>query len=208
MIIVIPSRLASMRFPGKPLKEIFGVPLIVHVWRRGKETGLPVLVATPDREIKDVIEGEGGDVILTGVCESGSDRVWQAANRLVEQHEVVINLQGDLPFIRPEHVLLGLEALGDVGTLVYRDTMTAYYPEGFRRLTVLRHIGVYAYKRDALERFAFRPPDWIEVEQGLEQLRFARLGLTVGITEIDELPPSVDTPEDIERIESFARWFS
>jgi 3-deoxy-manno-octulosonate cytidylyltransferase (CMP-KDO synthetase) len=171
------------------------------------ETGLPTIVATPDREIAEVIRGEGGEVCLTGDHPSGSDRVWEAVRDL--GHEVVINLQGDLPFIKPEHIVLSSRALSssrpnDVGTLAFKDRMVRIVekPSNFWRVEVDRHIGVYAYTKAALHRFSLCIPDSVELEEGLEQRRFRRLNFKIGVEFIDEFPPCVDTVEDGKRIEN------
>ena len=105
-IILIPARLAATRLPGKPLAEIAGAPMIVHVWRRAVAAEIgPVVVACGDRAIADAIEAAGGRAVMTDpVLPTGSDRIHQAITRLDPDcaHDAVINVQGDLPFIPPE----------------------------------------------------------------------------------------------------------
>lgn len=124
-IIVIPARLASTRLPGKPLADIHGEPMIVHVWRRGIEAGIgPVVVACAEPEIADAIAKAGGQAVLTKPGHpSGSDRIYEAL-RIVDpdgRHDAVVNVQGDLPTIAPETIRAAYELLEtegvDIGTL-------------------------------------------------------------------------------------------
>ena len=124
-IIVIPARLASTRLPGKPLADIHGEPMIVHVWRRGIEAGIgPVVVACAEAEIADAITKAGGQAVLTKPDHpSGSDRIYEAL-RIVDpdgNHDAVVNVQGDLPTIAPETIRAAYDLLGtegvDIGTL-------------------------------------------------------------------------------------------
>jgi 3-deoxy-manno-octulosonate cytidylyltransferase (CMP-KDO synthetase) len=124
-IIVIPARLASTRLPGKPLADIHGEPMIVHVWRRGIEAGIgPVVVACAEPEIADAIAKAGGQAVLTKPDHpSGSDRIYEAL-RIVDpdgKHDAVVNVQGDLPTIAPETIRAAYELLEtegvDIGTL-------------------------------------------------------------------------------------------
>ncbi len=124
-IVVIPSRLAATRLPNKPLAQIHGEPMIVHVWRRAEEANVgPVLVAAADRQIVDVIEAVGGLAMLTNPDHpSGSDRIHEAVERFDpdRRYRTVVNLQGDLPTIDPASIRAAIAALGDpavdVGTL-------------------------------------------------------------------------------------------
>jgi 3-deoxy-manno-octulosonate cytidylyltransferase (CMP-KDO synthetase) len=124
-IIVIPARLASTRLPGKPLADIHGEPMIVHVWRRGIEAGIgPVVVACAEAEIADAVTKAGGQAVLTKPDHpSGSDRIYEAL-RTVDpdgKHDAVVNVQGDLPTIAPETIRAAYELLEtegvDIGTL-------------------------------------------------------------------------------------------
>ncbi|MDX1422461.1 MAG: 3-deoxy-manno-octulosonate cytidylyltransferase [Kiloniellales bacterium] len=125
-LIVIPARLASTRLPGKPLAEIHGEAMIVHVWRRAAEAGLgPVVVACAEPEIAAAVRAAGGEALVTeGDHASGSDRVFEAVERLDPEagHDVVVNLQGDLPTLDPAAVRAALRPLAepavDIATLV------------------------------------------------------------------------------------------
>jgi 3-deoxy-manno-octulosonate cytidylyltransferase (CMP-KDO synthetase) len=116
-VIIIPARLASTRLPGKPLADIHGTPMIVHVWRRAVAADVgPVMVACADREIADVISAAGGDAVMTRPDHAtGSDRVFEALRSRDPggAFDAVINLQGDLPTIAPALLAAVLEALGD-----------------------------------------------------------------------------------------------
>ena len=124
-LIVIPARMASTRLPGKPLADICGLPMIVQVWRRASEAGLGrVVVAAAEPEIMAAMERAGGEAVLTDPgLPSGSDRVWQAVSRLDPdgRHQVILNVQGDLPTLEPALVRTAYEALmrqsADMSTL-------------------------------------------------------------------------------------------
>jgi 3-deoxy-manno-octulosonate cytidylyltransferase (CMP-KDO synthetase) len=116
-LVIIPARMASMRLPGKPLADINGEPMIVHVWRRACEAGVgPVLVAAGESEIAAVIEAAGGKAVLTRPEHpSGSDRIWEALLRFDAEarHDVIVNLQGDLPVLDPAALRSVLDPLRD-----------------------------------------------------------------------------------------------
>src|SRR6516162_5135087 len=116
-IILIPARLAATRLPGKPLAEIAGVPMIVHVWRRvvAAEIG-PVVVACGDRAIADAVEAAGGKAVMTDpALPTGSDRIHQAIGLLDPDrtHDAVVNVQGDLPLLDPKAVQVAVRGLDD-----------------------------------------------------------------------------------------------
>ena len=124
-IVLVPARMASTRLPNKPLADIHGEPMIVHVWRRAVEADVgPVLVAADAREIVAAVEAAGGRAVLTGLHhQSGSDRIFEAISRFDPdgRYDVVVNVQGDLPTIEPQPVRAALRALSDpevqIGTL-------------------------------------------------------------------------------------------
>ena len=238
-IVLIPARLAAHRLPGKPLAEINGVPMIVHALRAAQAAGIgPVAVAAGDPQIVEAVHAAGGDAVLTDPnLPSGTDRI-MAALRLIDvhdQHDTVINLQGDMPFVAPrilqacEHLLRG-EASCDIATVIAPETspadrtnpdvvkavmtLTAGRPGGralyFTRSTlygdapVWRHVGIYGYRREALERFTAAPPSPLEQREKLEQLRAMELGLSIWAAVVDAAPISVDTPADLEAARAFA----
>lgn len=233
-IVIIPARLASTRLPDKPLADIGGAPMIVQVVRRAEEAGLgPVFVAAGDAAIVEAVEAAGGRAILTDPdLPSGSDRIWQALQRIDPDgaHDVIINLQGDLPTISSPVLKAIMEPLQDprvdIATLVAEitDPEEAINPnvckaivsrvEGsasgralyFTRATapsgdgpLYHHIGIYGYRRAALERFVSLPPSPLERRERLEQLRALEDGMTVGVMIVDEVPAGVDTKEDLAK---------
>ena len=125
-IIIIPARMASSRLPGKPLADIAGIPMIVRVWQQAMEAKSgPVVVACAEREIADAVEKAGGRAVLTDpALPSGSDRVYAALNAVDRgfEHDIVVNLQGDLPSVDPAAIRACVEALvvngSDIATLV------------------------------------------------------------------------------------------
>jgi len=118
-VIVIPARMASTRLPGKPLADICGLPMIVRVWRQAMAAKLgPVIVAAAEREIADAIEKAGGVAVMTDPdLASGSDRVFQALEKFdsARKHDVVVNLQGDLPALDPDYIRAVADTLAATG---------------------------------------------------------------------------------------------
>jgi 3-deoxy-manno-octulosonate cytidylyltransferase (CMP-KDO synthetase) len=235
-IIVIPARMASTRLPGKALADIGGAPMVVQVWRRAMEARLgPVLVAAAEPEIAEAVRRAGGSAVLTDAdLPSGSDRIHQALERSDPGwlHDVVINVQGDLPTIEPDSIraaLDGLERSGaEIATLAAEITLAeertapsvvkavVSWDEGeggslgralyFTRATapsgegpLFHHIGLYAYRRTALDRFVVLPPSPLEQREKLEQLRALEAGMTIAVARVDAVPLGVDTPADLER---------
>jgi len=132
-IILIPARMGSARLPGKPLLDIHGEPMIVHVWRRAMESGIaPVMVVCDGKEIAEVVEKAGGEAIITRPDHTtGSDRIWDAFDQLQkksqggrEDYDVIINVQGDLPTIDPKAISAAYDLLKkpevDIGTLAVK----------------------------------------------------------------------------------------
>ena len=230
-LIIIPSRLESSRLPNKPLADINGEPMIVHVYKRAKEANIAnVIVAAGNVEIKEVIENIGGEAILTSSNhESGSDRIFEALNIYDKESKFdnIINLQGDLPNIHKDALskiisLLELNA-ADISTLGVKisseeeflnpNIVKAYiknisesnYVDDFdRRFDIgkeeflYHHVGIYGYKRKALEAFVGFDQSKAEIERKLEQMRAIENGMKIVLGLIDELPISVDTQEDLE----------
>lgn len=234
-VVLIPSRLHARRLPAKPLADIAGLPMIVHVWRRACEAEVGrVVVACAETEIAEVLEAHGAEAVLTDPdLPSGTDRIHEALGRLdpEKQFKRVINLQGDLPTLDPESirtVLTPLDQLdADIGTLAVATNdaeekadpnvvkaIIAFDPDRpglgrglyFTRATapsgecpVFHHIGIYAYRRAALERFATLPPSPLERRERLEQLRALEAGMSIGVAVVDTIPLGVDTPADLAR---------
>ena len=235
-IVVIPSRLASARLPGKPLADIAGTPMVVHVWRRAVAAGVgPVVVACGDTAIKVAVERAGGEAVMTDPRQpTGSDRIAEAMARLDpnRHYDAVVNLQGDLPLLDPAAVRVAVFALSDpetdIATLAavvtdpqaLLDTSVNKVVAGFadpsrpaRALYFSKavvpwgegphyeHIGLYAYRREALERFVGLPQGVLEKRERLEQLRALEAGLRISVSLIDpaRLGVQVDTPADLDR---------
>jgi len=234
-IILIPTRLAAARLPRKPLADIAGSPMILHVWRHAvaAEVG-PVVVASGDREIADIVEREGGRAVLTDPdLPTGSDRIHAAIAALDPEgrHDAVINVQGDMPMLDPAAIRVALEALADpetdIATLAAEisdpaalaDTSVNKVVAGFadparpaRALYFSKavvpwgegphyeHIGLYAYRRAALERFVTLPRGVLERRERLEQLRALEAGMRSSVSLIDKarLGVQVDTPADLD----------
>jgi 3-deoxy-manno-octulosonate cytidylyltransferase (CMP-KDO synthetase) len=239
-IILIPARMAATRLPGKPLADIEGTPMIVRVLRQAEAAGAgPVAVAAGDPEIVGAVRAAGGRAVLTDpALPSGSDRILAALAELDPdgRHDVVVNLQGDMPFVEPSVLaacvgLLAREPSCDIATVVALESspadranpdvvkaVLALQPDAksgralyFTRSTlygeapVWRHIGIYGYRRPALERFNAAPPSPLEQREKLEQLRALELGLSIWAAVADAAPISVDTPADLEEARANAR---
>jgi len=231
ILILIPARMASTRLPGKPLAEIAGVPMIVHVLRRAQAAGLgPVVVATDSAEIAAAVDKSGGRAVMTRADHlSGSDRIFEALGKVDpgQAAKIVVNVQGDLPTLEPADIAAALEPLADaavdIATLAAEITKPAERtnpnvvkvvgtPAGPARLRALyftratapsgdgplyHHIGLYAYRRSALERFVKLPPSPLEQREKLEQLRALEAGMRIDVAIVDTVPLGVDTAEDL-----------
>lgn len=233
-IVIIPARMASTRLPGKPLADIAGLPMIVQVLKRATEAAIgPVVVACAEAEIKAAVEAHGGQAVLTNPDHpSGSDRIFEALQSIDPdgKHDIIVNLQGDLPVMDPAVVLAVLKPMADLGvdiaTLVAEitdeeertnpnvvkaavgfapneDVARALY---FSRAAIpanagplYHHIGIYAYRRSALERFVALKPGVLEQRESLEQLRALENGMRIDAARVDTVPFGVDTPADLER---------
>jgi len=239
-LIVIPARLAASRLPRKPLADIAGRPMIVHVWERAVAADVgPVVVACGEREIADAVERAGGRAVLTRSDHAtGSDRIAEALHRIDAERsfDKVVNVQGDVPTIEPRLISTAARLLDDtetdIGTLVseIRDAEEITNPNvvkaavGFaagsrvgRALYFSRnpipsgagpyfhHIGIYAYRREVLERFVTMPPAVLEQRERLEQLRALVAGYTITAALVDTIPLGVDTPADLERARAVLR---
>ena len=232
-IVVIPARMQATRLPGKPLADIAGAPMIVHVWRRAQEAAVGrVVVATDAHEIREAVEREGGEAVMTRPDHaSGSDRVFEAVGRVDPdaEAEFIVNVQGDLPTLEPDLVRGCLAPLSrpdvSIATLAARITVeeeganpnvvkVVGTPAGdnvlralyFTRATapwgegpLYHHIGMYAYRRNALARFVSLPPSPLELREKLEQLRALEDNMRIDVTIVDTVPLGVDTPADLER---------
>lgn len=230
-----------MRLPGKPLADIGGTPMIVHVWRRAIAAAIgPVVVACGDRAIADAIKRAGGEALMTDPDRpTGSDRIHEAIMRLDpdRRHDAVINVQGDLPLLDPAAIRIAVSGLTDpetdIATLAaliedeaaLADTSVNKVVAGFADPTRparalyfskavvpwgpgphYEHIGLYAYRRAALERFVALPRGVLEQRERLEQLRALEAGMRISVSLIDpaRLGVQVDTPADLARARQLA----
>lgn len=235
-VIFIPARMASVRLPEKPLADIHGKPMIVHVLERALAADIgPVYVACDDARIAEAVKKAGGDAVMTRSDHaSGSDRIFEAlcAVDAARKFDIVVNVQGDVPTTPPETIRAVLAPLSDATVdiatlaseithalektdpsvvkpvLAFKDarTATALYfsratlPHGEGKL--YHHIGIYAYRRAALERFVSLPPSPLELREKLEQLRALEAGMKIGVAVVDAVPLGVDTKEHLERARS------
>jgi len=231
VLILIPARMASTRLPGKPLADIAGMPMIVHVLRRAQTAGIgDVVIATDSQEIASVVSKAGGRAVMTRSDHaSGSDRIAEALTLLDPRRraEIIVNVQGDLPTLAPDDLRAALTPLADPAVDIA--TLTAEIrkaeertntnvvkvvgsPVGPRRLRALyftratapagagplyHHIGLYAYRRAALERFVSLPPSPLEQREKLEQLRALEAGMRIDVAIVDSVPLGVDTAEEL-----------
>jgi 3-deoxy-manno-octulosonate cytidylyltransferase (CMP-KDO synthetase) len=232
ILVIIPARMAATRLPGKPLADIAGAPMIVHVLRRAEAAEIgPVVVATDSEVIATAVEKAGGRAVMTSSHHaSGSDRIFEALTSADPQRRarIILNVQGDLPTLAPEDVRAALapldDAAVDIATLaaeirsaeerinpnVVKVVGSAIGPKRLRALYFTRaiapagegplyhHIGLYAYRRAALERFVHLPPSPLEQRERLEQLRAVEAGMRIDVAIVDTVPLGVDTPEDLE----------
>ena len=235
-IVLIPARMAASRLPGKPMAEIAGLPMIVHVWRRAVEADIGrVAVATDDLAIAAAVELAGGEAVMTRPDHlNGTSRIHEALASLNSDADVVVNVQGDIPTIAPGSVRAALSPLADpavdiaticaeitredertnpnvvkvvgspatlaeedVGILrvLYFTRATAPYGDG----PLYHHIGLYAYRRQALDRYVALPPTPLEQREKLEQLRALESGMRIDAAIVDTVPLGVDTPADLAR---------
>lgn len=227
-LILIPARLASTRLPNKPLAVIGGAPMIVQVWKRAVASGIgDVVVACDSRAIADAVETAGGVAVMTDPnLPSGSDRIHAALGILdaKKKYDVVLNVQGDMPTLDPSIIIASVKLLEnkavDIGTLaaVITDEQEKNDPAvvkialaGSRALYFSRaliphgdgphyhHIGIYAYRREALETFVNLAPSPLEMREKLEQLRALEAGMRIDVAVVDAVPLGVDTPEGLEK---------
>ena len=236
-IVLIPARMASTRLPGKPLADINGTPMIVHVWRRAMEAEIGrVVLATDSEEVARAVKAAGGEAVMTAADHvNGSSRIHEALRRLGAAEEIVVNFQGDIPTVPAASVRAVLRPLGEpavdiatiaaeirrpeersdpnivkvVGTPVGDGILRALY---FTRATaphgdgpLYHHVGLYAFRRAALDRYVGLPPSPLEKREKLEQLRALEVGMRIDVAIVDGVPLGVDTPADLERARSILK---
>lgn len=230
-IAVIPARLASTRLPRKMLREIAGQPLLAHVYRSVRSSPLlhDVVIATDSDEILELCHKNGWQARMTSAAhQSGTERVHEIANFVAA--DVYLNIQGDEPLTRPEHVKSLLDVMknpavqvstlktpapaADVknpnavkvvtdvsGRALYFSRATVPYDRDGTRPLYFKHLGIYAYRKAALDRFCQLPESPLERSERLEQLRFLENGIPIHVGETPFDTIGVDTEEDLHRVE-------
>ena len=227
---IIPARYASTRFPAKPLAVLGGKTVIQRVYEQVAGILDDAYVATDDERIEAAVKAFGGKVVMTSTeHKSGTDRCQEACTKIGGQFDVVVNIQGDEPFIQPSQLQAvkacfddpatqiatlvkpftvdnGFEALENVNSpkVVLNKNRNALY---FSRSnhTYYKHIGLYAYRVEVLKEITALPQSSLEIAESLEQLRWLENGYTIkaGITDVETI--GIDTPQDLERAEEFLK---
>lgn len=232
IIAVIPSRYDSSRFPGKPLALIYGKPMIQHVYERVSLVGQisNVYVATDDKRIFDCVESFGGKVIMTGQCNCGTDRIYQACKDI--DCDIVLNIQGDEPTIKTEMIEDLISAFRDDnvqfatlkkrcesdddcfatnvvkvitdinGDAIYFSRYALPFNRDDRVIDYYKHIGVYGYTKEFLKKYVSLPQSSLELAESLEQLRAIENGYKIRVIETKYNSIGVDLPEHIKMVET------
>ena len=237
---IIPARYASTRFPGKPLAVLGGKTVIQRVYEQVSSVLNEVYVATDDERIFACVNSFGGKAVMTRADhQSGTDRIQEAVEKTSTQTDVIINVQGDEPFIQPSQIQTLMQLFDDpstqIGTLgkyfenieavenpnspkivmdnrgfaLYFSRSVIPYIRGkerqnwFGEYPFLKHLGVYAYRREVLAKVTKLPQSSLEKAESLEQLRWLQNGyrIRVGLTDVETV--GIDTPEDLQRAEAF-----
>ena len=239
-IAIIPARYASTRFPGKPLAMLGGKPVIQRVYEQAKAVLGEAYVATDDNRIREAVEQFGGQAIMTRADhKSGTDRIEEAAEKIGTTADVIINVQGDEPFIQRSQIETLCQQFDDpqtqIATLGKRfESMEAvenpnspkivcdakgfalYFSrsaipfirgverqEWFGKFPFLKHLGIYAYRREVLKEITKLPQSPLEIAESLEQLRWLQNGYRIRVGETNVETVGIDTPEDLKRAEAF-----
>ena len=239
-IAIIPARYASTRFPGKPLALLGGLPVIQRVYEQAISVLPEAYVATDDERIFQCVEAFGGRAVMTRTDhKSGTDRIQEAVEHIGTDADVIINIQGDEPFVQASQLQTLMQLFDDtttqIGTLGKRfESMEAvqnpnspkivcdqrgfalYFSrsvipfvrgketaEWLKHYPFLKHLGLYAYRREVLREVTQLPQSPLEQAESLEQLRWLENGyrIRVGLTDVETV--GIDTPEDLERAEAF-----
>ena len=237
---IIPARYASTRYPGKPLAILGGKTVIQRVYEQVKSMLDDVYVATDDDRIYSTVTDFGGKAVMTRADhKSGTDRIEEAAEKIGLDADVIINVQGDEPFIQPSQIETLMQLFDapetQIGTLgkpfesidavenpnspkivtdnrgfaLYFSRSIIPFIRGkerdswFGEYPFLKHLGVYAYRREVLAEVTKLPMSSLEKAESLEQLRWLQNGyrIRVGLTDIETV--GIDTPEDLTRAEEF-----
>lgn len=229
---VIPARMGATRFPGKPLVPLLGKPMVAHVVARALEAGVfaQVVVATDHADVAREAEKAGAEAVITGPARSGTDRVAIAVQNI--PGEVIVNVQGDEPAVLPQNLRILAEFLlayleVPIATLALPGTLedlanpnvvkvvcddrgrALYFSRAgipFQRHAapelVRKHVGLYGFQRESLERFASLPEHPLEACEGLEQLRALAAGMEIRVLDAVGESVAVDAPGDVPRAEA------
>lgn len=239
---IIPARYASSRFPGKPLALLGGKPVIQRVYEQAVKVLPEAYVATDDERIADTVRQFSGQVIMTRADhKSGTDRIEEACQKIGTTADVIVNIQGDEPFIQPSQIETLCQLFDDpdtqIGTLgkpfetmeavenpnspkivcdrrgfaLYFSRSVIPYVRGketkdwLNEFPYLKHLGLYAYRRQVLHAITQLPQSPLELAESLEQLRWLENGyrIRVGRTNVETV--GIDTPEDLKRAEALLR---
>ena len=239
---IIPARYASTRFPGKPLALLGGKPVIQHVYEKVAAVLEAAYVATDDESIYDVVKSFGGQVVMTRTDhKSGTDRIEEAIEKIGGEWDVVVNVQGDEPFVAKSQLdtichcfdnpttqiaTLGkpfesMEAVqnpnspkivvDNMGFAMYFSRSVIPYVRGkemsswLTHYPFLKHLGIYAYRKDVLRQVTQLPQSSLEIAESLEQLRWLQNGFKIKVGTTDVETVGIDTPQDLERAEEFLK---
>lgn len=241
-IAIIPARYASTRFPGKPLAMLGGKMVIERVYQQAVSVLGEAYVATDDERIFNAVESFGGKAVMTSANhKSGTDRIEEAATKLNTDADVIINIQGDEPFIQASQLKTVKSLFADPGTqiatlgkpfetieavenpnspkivtdingyaLYFSRSVIPYIrgkerAEWLKEFPFLKHIGLYAYRREVLREVTKLPQSPLELAESLEQLRWLQNGyrIKVGLTDVETV--GIDTPDDLARAEEFLK---
>lgn len=239
---IIPARYASTRFPGKPLALLGGKPVIQHVYEKVAAVLEAAYVATDDERIYDAVKSFGGQVVMTRTDhKSGTDRIEEAIEKLGGEWDVVVNVQGDEPFVAKSQLdtichcfddpttqiaTLGkpfesMEAVqnpnspkivvDNMGFAMYFSRSVIPYVRGkeesswLTHYPFLKHLGIYAYRKDVLRQVTQLPQSSLEIAESLEQLRWLQNGFKIKVGTTDVETVGIDTPQDLEHAEEFLK---
>ncbi|MCS7183552.1 MAG: 3-deoxy-manno-octulosonate cytidylyltransferase [Thermoanaerobaculum sp.] len=231
-LAVIPARMGATRFPGKPLVQLLGKPMVAHVVERALEAGVfaQVIVATDHPDVAEAAQAAGAHAVLTGPARSGTDRVAMAVAEI--PGEVVLNVQGDEPAVPPENLRMLAQLLlhhpevpmatlalpgrledlenpnvvkvvcDDAGRALYFSRAGIPFQRQQNASVIQRHVGLYGFQRDVLARLASLPEHPLEVCEGLEQLRALAAGIPIYVLRAASHSVAVDTPADVPLAEA------
>lgn len=239
---IIPARYASTRFPGKPLALLGGKPVIQHVYEKVAAVLEAAYVATDDERIYDVVKSFGGQVVMTRTNhKSGTDRIEEAIEKIGGEWDVVVNVQGDEPFVAKSQLdtichcfddpITQIATLGkpfesmeavqnpnspkivvdNMGFAMYFSRSVIPYVRGKEKSSwlthypFLKHLGIYAYRKDVLRQVTQLPQSSLEIAESLEQLRWLQNGFKIKVGTTDVETVGIDTPQDLERAEEFLK---